>query len=40
MYENFVGYGKAEKGYKVYHLATKNVFKSISVIFDEIGIWD
>ncbi|KAI5349042.1 hypothetical protein L3X38_001929 [Prunus dulcis] len=36
----FVGYGKCEKGYKVYNLQTNKITTSRSVIFDENSLWD
>ncbi|KAI5340825.1 hypothetical protein L3X38_020099 [Prunus dulcis] len=36
----FVGYGKCERGYRVYNLQTNNVTTSRSVIFDENSLWD
>ncbi|KAI5350346.1 hypothetical protein L3X38_003237 [Prunus dulcis] len=36
----FVGYGKCEKGYRVYNLQTNKVTTSRSVIFDENSLWD
>ncbi|CAL8998661.1 unnamed protein product [Prunus brigantina] len=35
-----VGYGKCEKGYRVYNLQTKKITVSRSVIFDEGALWD
>ncbi|KAI5334004.1 hypothetical protein L3X38_024137 [Prunus dulcis] len=36
----FVGYGKCEKGYRVYNLQTNKVTTSRSVIFDENSLWN
>ncbi|KAI5355015.1 hypothetical protein L3X38_007910 [Prunus dulcis] len=36
----FVGYGKCEKGYRVYNLQTNKITTSRSVIFDENSLWD
>ncbi|KAI5342160.1 hypothetical protein L3X38_010035 [Prunus dulcis] len=36
----FVGYGKCEKGYRVYNLHTKKIEVSRSVIFDEGSLWN
>ncbi|CAL8993144.1 unnamed protein product [Prunus brigantina] len=36
----FVGYGKCEKGYRVYNLQTHKIVVSRSVIFDEDALWD
>jgi hypothetical protein len=35
-----VGYGKCEKGYRVYNLQTKKIVISRSVIFDEGALWN
>ncbi|KAI5339056.1 hypothetical protein L3X38_018328 [Prunus dulcis] len=36
----FVGYGKCEKGYRVYNRQTKKITISRNVIFDEGALWD
>ncbi|CAL2255491.1 unnamed protein product [Prunus armeniaca] len=36
----FVGFGKCEKGYRVYNLQTKKISTSRGVTFDENSLWD